>query len=199
VVAPQAGERVLDLCAGFGGKTTHLGTLMRDEGEIVAVDRDAWKLEALQENARRQGISCVRTVTADVLSLDPTETGLFDRVLVDAPCTGFGVLRRNPDIKWRRGVRSPYRASLTQKAFLRQAARFVRRGGVLVYATCTVFELENQGVAEAFSKDFPEWKRESALESLPESCRPMADGAAVMTWPHRHGTDAFFVAKWRRP
>ncbi|MGQ9668922.1 MAG: 16S rRNA (cytosine(967)-C(5))-methyltransferase RsmB [Desulfosoma sp.] len=198
VVQPQPEGRVLDLCAGFGGKTTHLGILMRNRGEIVAVDRDAWKLEELHENARRQGLDCVRTVQADVMELNPKATGLFDCVLVDAPCTGFGVLRRNPDIKWRRGARSPYRASLTQKAFLRQAARFVRRGGILVYATCTVFELENQGVADDFTQAFSEWVRESAAEVLPESCRSAAMGPYVATWPHRHGTDGFFIARWRR-
>ncbi|ROQ90721.1 16S rRNA (cytosine(967)-C(5))-methyltransferase RsmB [Desulfosoma caldarium] len=198
VVDPQPQDRVLDLCAGFGGKTTHLGILMKNQGEIVAVERDAWKLEELQENARRQGLGCVRTVEADVMELNPDATGLFDRVLVDAPCTGFGVLRRNPDIKWRRGARSAYRASLTQKAFLRQAARFVRRGGILVYATCTVFELENQGVADDFSQSFTTWNRESAAEVLPETCRGVADGPYVVTWPHRHGTDGFFIARWRR-
>ncbi len=198
VVDPQPKERILDLCAGFGGKTTHLGILMKNQGEIVAVDRDAWKLEELQDNARRQGLDCVRTLEADVLELNPEETGLFDRVLVDAPCTGFGVLRRNPDIKWRRSARSPYRASLTQKAFLRQAARFVRRGGILVYATCTVFELENQGVADDFSEAFPEWIREPASKTLPETCQVVAEGPYVTTWPHRHGTDGFFIARWRR-
>lgn len=198
VVDPQPGERLLDLCAGFGGKTTHLGALMGNEGEIVAVDREAWKVEALQDNVRRQGIRCVQPVVADVLELNPDETGLFDRVLVDAPCTGFGVLRRNPDIKWRRGARSPYRASLTQKAVLRQAARFVRRGGILVYATCTIFELENRDVAEDFSNAFPEWERESVVDVLPQPCRAMADGPDLSTWPHRHGVDGFYVARWRR-
>ncbi len=198
VLDPRPGERVLDLCAGFGGKTTHCAALMGDHGEVVAVDREAWKLEGLRENAERQGIRCIQIVASDALDLDPAQTGLFDRVLVDAPCTGFGVLRRNPDIKWRRAARSPYRASLTQKAFLRQAARFVRRGGILVYATCTIFELENQGVAEAFSRDFREWRLEPAAEVLPELCRGMTDGPYLVTWPHRHGTDGFFAARWRR-
>jgi 16S rRNA (cytosine967-C5)-methyltransferase len=198
VVDPKPGERLLDLCAGFGGKTTHCAALMGNEGEVVAVDREAWKLEALRENADRQGIRCIRVTAADALELDPARTGLFDRVLVDAPCTGFGVLRRNPDIKWRRAARSPYRASLTQKAFLRQAARFVRRGGILVYATCTIFELENHGVAEEFSRDFPDWVLESAADVLPQSCRAMTDGPYLSTWPHRHGTDGFFAARWRR-
>jgi 16S rRNA (cytosine967-C5)-methyltransferase len=197
-LAPRPGERVLDLCAGFGGKTTHLADLMEDQGEITAVDQAAWKLEALQENAARQGLTCIRTHAADALSLDPDRLGLFHRVLVDAPCTGFGVLRRHPDIKWRRSVKAPFRASRTQSALLRHAARFVRRGGVLVYATCTLFEDENRNVAEAFLRDHPGWEAEPVVRHLPETCRDMADGPYLQTWPHRHGTDGFFIARLRR-
>ncbi len=197
-VAPVSGWRVLDLCAGFGGKATHLAILMGDQGEVVAVDNAAWKLEGLEENARRQGLSSIRTRCANALTLDPEEIGVFDAVLVDAPCTGYGVLRRNPDIKWRRTIKSPYRASKTQSAFLRHAARFVRRGGILVYATCTVFEVENEGVADSFSAEHPDWVQEPVASVLPPSCRGMAQGPYLSTWPHRDGIDGFFIARWRR-
>ncbi|SMC22370.1 16S rRNA (cytosine967-C5)-methyltransferase [Desulfacinum hydrothermale DSM 13146] len=197
-LAPEPGERVLDLCAGFGGKTTHLAALMEDRGEITAVDEAAWKLEALQDNARRQGWTCIRTHVADALTLDPDRLGLFDRVLVDAPCTGFGVLRRHPDIKWRRSIKAPFRASRTQSALLRQAARFVRRGGILVYATCTIFQEENRGVVEGFLRDESQWGTEPVIGVLPQSCRDMADGSYLQSWPHRHGTDGFFIARLRR-
>jgi 16S rRNA (cytosine967-C5)-methyltransferase len=196
-VGPKPGERVLDLCAGFGGKTAHLAALMENRGEIVSVDQAAWKLEDLRRNIERQGIAMVRTIAADALALSPSDTGLFDRVLLDAPCTGFGVLRRNPDIKWRRHPKDPHRFSRTQKALLRQAARFVKRGGTLTYATCTVFAAENEDVAEDFTASQTGWIPEPAAAKLPETCRNMAEGPHLKTLPHRHDVDGFFIACWR--
>ena len=139
ILDPKPGERVLDLCSGFGIKSTHIAILMENRGEVLAVDKSAWKLEELQRNARRQGVGIVKTLAEDVMDLDAQKTGLFDRVLLDAPCTGFGSVRRNPDIKWRRRPKDPYRMSQLQKELLDRASRFVKSGGVLVYATCTVF------------------------------------------------------------
>lgn len=198
LLAPESGERVLDLCAGFGGKSSHLGILMGNRGTIVSVDQSAWKLEELGQNAERQGVSIIRTVAADALELKPAEWGLFDRVLLDAPCTGFGTLRRNPDIKWRRHLKDPYRFSQLQGALLRHAAEFVRPGGALVYATCTVLPDENEEVIRAFLADHPEWEASPVVDVLPESCRAMVDGAFFRSWPHRHGVDGFFGARLRR-
>lgn len=198
LVSPTPGDRVLDLCAGFGGKTTHLAILMRDEGEILAVDRSAWKLEELEENARRQGISIVRTLSQDVVEMDTAGTGLFDRVLIDAPCSGFGVLRRNPDIKWRRHPKDPYRFSQLQAQLLDRAARFVRPGGTLVYATCTVFEEENERVAAGFMEGHVGWVQESAAPFLPGGHDRWTAGPYFRTWPHRHTMDGFFGARFRR-
>jgi 16S rRNA (cytosine967-C5)-methyltransferase len=199
LLGPRPGERVLDLCAGFGGKSTHLGILMENRGEVTAVEQTAWKLEECAENARRQGIDIVRTRAADVLKLDPAESGEFDRVLLDAPCTGFGSLRRNPDIRWRRAARDPYRFSRTQAALLQAAAGFVKKSGVLVYATCTLFSEENEDVAAEFEKAFPDWEQEPAAERLPAACRGMIEGPWFQSWPHRHDVDGFFAARWRRP
>jgi 16S rRNA (cytosine967-C5)-methyltransferase len=199
LVAPRPGERILDLCAGFGGKSTHLAALMGNAGDIVSVDKSAWKLEELQENARRQGAAIISTLAADGLELTPDECGLFDRVLLDAPCSGFGSLRRNPDIKWRRHPKDPYRFSQIQKAVLRNGARFVKEGGVLVYATCTVFPEENEEVAKEFSDTHAGWILEPAGDVLPESSRSVAEGPFLKSWPHRHGIDGFFGARWRRP
>ena len=198
LVTPEPGERILDLCAGFGGKSTHLGILMRDDGEIAAVDHSAWKLEQLRENALRQGIHIVRPLAGDVLELSPDELGVFDRVLLDAPCSGFGTLRRKPDIKWRRSIKDPYRFGTTQKELLAHASKFVKKGGVLVYATCTVFADEDEDVARHFSAALPGWTQEPAAEFLPESCRALTEGLFLRSWPHRHGTDGFFGARWRR-
>ncbi|MCE5241866.1 MAG: 16S rRNA (cytosine(967)-C(5))-methyltransferase RsmB [Syntrophobacteraceae bacterium] len=198
LVSPEPGERVLDLCAGFGGKSTHLGILMGNAGEITAVDQSAWKLEQLKENARRQGICIVSPLAADVLELPPETLGSFDRVLLDAPCSGFGTLRRKPDIKWRRSPKDPYRFGMTQRSLLAHAAKFVKKGGVLVYATCTVFSEEDEQVARHFTEDFSEWALERADGFLPESSRGLTDGPFLRSLPHRHGTDGFFGARWRR-
>jgi 16S rRNA (cytosine967-C5)-methyltransferase len=198
VVSPEPGERILDLCAGFGGKSTHLGALMENRGEIVSVDEAAWKIEELRGNALRQSITIIGGRAAGALELSPGELGDFDRVLLDAPCSGFGSIRRNPDIKWRRGPKDPYRFSRIQNALLQQASRFVRKGGVLVYATCTVFGEENERVAERFEAENPHWRGEPAADFLPEASRSMAEGPFFRSWPHRHGVDGFFIARWRR-
>ena len=146
ILDPHPGERILDICAGFGGKTTHIGLLMGNSGEIVAVDQSSWKLQELQQNARRQGLTIITTIAGNALELLPEQLGSFDRVLLDAPCSGFGTLRRKPDIKWRRHPKDPYRFSQLQKELLDRASLFVRKGGILVYATCTVFSEEDEGV-----------------------------------------------------
>lgn len=198
LVAPCPGERILDLCSGFGGKSTHLGILMQNRGEILAIDKSAWKIEELRENAHRQGIDIIVASGQDALELSPDSTGGFDRVLLDAPCTGFGSLRRNPDIKWRRHLKDPIRFARLQVKLLNHAARFVRPGGVLVYATCTLFEQENDGVVEAFSPSHQDFTLESAADYLPPECASMSDGPYFRSWPHRHGVDGFFGARWRK-
>jgi 16S rRNA (cytosine967-C5)-methyltransferase len=198
LAAPRPGERILDLCSGFGAKATHLAALMGNRGSIMAVDRSAWKLEQLQQNAARQGIDIIRTTTADILELDQGSWQEFDRVLLDAPCSGFGTLRRNPDIKWRRHPKDPYRFSRLQGQLLHQAAHFVKHGGVLVYATCTLLEEENDAVVKRFAMQHPDFFVETG-EMLPAAAVRSADlGPHLKTWPHCHDTDGFFSVRWRR-
>ncbi len=198
IVSPTPGERVLDLCAGFGGKATHLGALMENRGEILSIDEAAWKIEELRGNARRQSIGIIDGEAAGVLELSAEHRGEFDRVLLDAPCSGLGSVRHNPDIKWRRNLKDPYRFSQIQSALLQHASRFVRKGGVLVYATCTVFREEDEDVAERFNSANPGWAAEPVSPFLPEACRSMAEGVFLRSWPHRHGVDGFFIARWKR-
>ena len=198
LLSPRSGERVLDLCCGLGVKSSHIAILMKNEGEVLGVDRSAWKLDEARKNAERQGISIVETVAEDILSLKPQSTGLFDRVLLDAPCTGWGAVRRKPDIKWRRHIKDSYRLSLVQKELLAHAASFLKPGGVLVYATCTVFSEENEAVALDFSGSQPELVIEPAAKHLPPLCLEMASGPYYRSWPHKHDTDGFFAARWRR-
>lgn len=198
LVSPKPGERVLDLCAGFGGKSTHLAILMGDEGEILAVDHSDWKLEDLRRNALRQGLSIIRTLAMDVMELDPGKLGQFDRVLLDAPCSGLGVLRRNPDIKWRRHPKDPYRFSRLQGPLLRKAAQLARPGGILVYATCTIFGEENESVARGLIGEQPGLVLEEAAPYLPGSHGEWTEGPYLRTWPHRHDMDGFFAARFRK-
>ncbi len=198
LLSPQPGERVLDLCAGFGGKSTHLAQLMANEGEIVAVDDAAWKLESLRENAERQGVRIIAPLARDVLELTPEETGTFDRVLLDAPCSGFGALRRKPDIKWRRHPKDPYRFSQLQQQLLQRASAFVRKGGVLVYATCTVFREENEGVVEGFTRENARFQLEDAALFLEDRCRGFTRAFFLETRPHHHDVDGFFGGRWKR-
>jgi 16S rRNA (cytosine967-C5)-methyltransferase len=198
ILDPLAGERVLDLCAGFGGKSSHIANLMGNEGEIVAVDQSSWKLHELQQNARRQAIRSIKTIASDALDLRPEQLGNYDRVLLDAPCSGFGTLRRKPDIKWRRHPKDPYRFSRLQRNLLEHASLFVKKGGILVYATCTFFSEEDEQVAGDFCKRHEDWALESAADFLPKSCKNMVEGSFFKSWPHRHNIDGFFAARWRR-
>ena len=201
LVDPKPGERVLDLCCGFGVKSAQLASLMEDKGEIVAVDVSAWKLEALQENMARFGISIVKPLHGDILELDPEKIGLFDRVLLDAPCTGWGTVRRNPDIKWKTHPRDPWRMGKLQKELLGKAAQFVRPGGTLTYSTCSVFPDENDQVAASL-RETMEWE-EVPVRNLLEMAHVqnadfLTDGNFFRTWPHIHGMDGFFGVTWRK-
>jgi 16S rRNA (cytosine967-C5)-methyltransferase len=198
LLAPMPAERVLDLCSGFGVKATHIAALMKNEGEVLSVDKSAWKLEELHGNAKRQGISIIRTLAEEVQALDPQSTGLFDRVLVDAPCSGLGTIRRKPDIKWRGHIKDPFRLSRIQKELVSHAARFLRLGGVLVYATCAVLTDENEQVAGHISESHPELRVEPAVENLPDACREMISGPYFRSWPQKHDVDGFFAARWRK-
>lgn len=198
LVQPQPGERVLDVCAGLGAKSTHLAQLMENQGTITAVDNQGWKLTRLMENARRLQISCIAPLELDVRELS-TVQNLFDRILLDSPCTGLGVLRRNPDIKWKVRPKDFYRLHLLQKQMLDKVAPLLKPGGVLVYATCTLSTEENETTLESFLSEHPQFYLESARPYLPAGCGSAVNRAgALQTWPHKHGVDGFFAARLRR-
>ena len=200
LLAPKPGERVLDLCAAPGGKTTHLAQLMEDQGEIVAIDVSQTKLGLLQENCRRLGITIVKTVTHDATTPLPFPRASFERVLVDVPCTGFGTLRRNPDGKWRVKEADIPRLQQIQGKILTQAATMVKKGGVLVYSTCTMTSEENEGVIKAFLSERKDLRLENASPFLPSGCEGLVDSTGYLrTLPHHHGMDGFFAARMSRP
>jgi 16S rRNA (cytosine967-C5)-methyltransferase len=194
---PRPGERVLDACAAPGAKATAIAERVGDAGRVVALDRHPRRLGLVRRDARRLGLSCIETHERDA-SRPLGELGRFDRVLVDAPCSGLGTLRRNPDARWRIQPRDVERLCELQLAILRQAALVLRPGGTLVYSTCTVLPEENERVIEAFLSSAPDFRR-ARREELPEAVRPLVgDDGALRTFPHRHGTDAFFAVRLQR-
>jgi len=200
LLQPQPGERILDACAGLGAKSTHLAQLMENQGEIIALDNQGWKLTRLMENAQRLEVLCIEPVEMDVLEIVPSgEEFCFDRILLDAPCTGLGVLRRNPDIKWKVKPKDFRRLHLVQKQMLERLAPLLKPGGILLYATCTVSKEENEETVQGFLAEHPDYQLESARPYLPPGGAGVVNRTgAVQTWPHKHGVDGFFAARLRR-
>ena len=200
LLAPPSGGKVLDVCAGYGGKTSHLAELMGNRGTLVALDTNRSRLISLAENSRRLGIEITHPVVADATR--PVSTLLrspFERIMVDAPCSGLGVLSRHPDGKWNRNKEDMERLAGLQSAILNQAAGALGRGGKMLYVTCTVSREENEGVVEAFLA-----KNEGfVLEDLRDQAPPWALGLIdekgfLRALPHVHGTDGFFAGLFRR-
>jgi 16S rRNA (cytosine967-C5)-methyltransferase len=204
LLAPRRGEMVVDFCAGAGGKTLALGAAMRNTGRLYAFDVSGHRLDKLKPRLARSGLSNVHPAQ---LSSERDErvkrlAGKIDRVLVDAPCSGLGTLRRNPDLKWRQSPAALDEMAELQARILASAARLVKSGGRLVYATCSPLRREDEAIAEAFGAAHPEFKPLPAAEVLAASQVERAvelDAAgSFRTWPQRHGMDAFFGAVWQR-
>jgi 16S rRNA (cytosine967-C5)-methyltransferase len=199
LLAPMPGDCVLDACAGLGGKTTHIAELMNDEGEIVAVDISEKNLKKLAESAARLGLKSIRPSQADTSErLFGPINQLYDRILIDAPCSGLGTLRSHPEIKWNRTQIDIKRLAHLQKSILAQTASYVKPGGVLVYATCTLSEEENERLVASFLADHNHFALEDAASYLPEAAKQMVRGSYFLAAPHLHNTDGFFAARMRR-
>lgn len=197
VLDPQPEETVIDGAAAPGGKTTHIAERMRDRGRIIACDVHAAKLERLRHRVAAMGISIVKAYQQDARGIGRAFPRQADRVLLDAPCTGLGVLRRRPDIKWRVQADDISALAALQQQIIRGACDAVRPDGVLVYSVCTTEEEEGQQVVEEFLREHKEFRLE--MLDLPDAFRSAvtASGAALLL-PHRHGTDGFFIARMRR-
>ncbi|AEB86039.1 RsmB/NOP family class I SAM-dependent RNA methyltransferase [Alicycliphilus denitrificans] len=205
----KRGEMVVDFCAGAGGKTLAIGAAMRNTGRLYAFDVSGHRLDALKPRLARSGLSNVHPAA---LAHERDErvkrlAGKIDRVLVDAPCSGLGTLRRNPDLKWRQGPQAVQELAAKQTAILESAARLVKSGGRLVYATCSMLPEENEAIAEAFGAAHPDFAPLAAGELLAQLkveqaaglCSGGDDGMRYLRlWPHRHQTDGFFAAVWQK-
>ena len=205
----KRGEMVVDFCAGAGGKTLAIGATMRNTGRLYAFDTSAHRLDALKPRLARSGLSNVHPAAIAHERDDRIKrlAGKIDRVLVDAPCSGLGTLRRNPDLKWRQSPQSVQELTAKQAAILQSAARLVKSGGRLVYATCSVLPEENEAIAEAFAAANPDFEPQDAagllaglkVEGADTLCAGGEGGTRYLRlWPHRHATDGFFAAVWNR-
>lgn len=213
---PQPGERVLDACAAPGGKATHLAALMQNRGVIVALDRSAPRLRLVEENCRRLGVQIVTSIVADATkALSPTSAQHgpllerpFDRILVDAPCSGLGVLRRHPEGKWQKGAAGLSQHQSRQLGILERVGSLLRPGGVLVYSTCSTEPEENKLVIEHFCAKRAEFQREAVAPWLPPNARTFltaqGDLSTMMMLPSQgepegpDPMDCFFAARLRK-
>ena len=200
ILDPKPGERILDACAAPGGKTTHMAQKMKNEGEIYALDLSKGKLDLIDEICQRLGVKIVKALKADAaVSLPVSNDLVFDRVLADVPCSGFGTLRKNPDLKWKRGEKDVKRLSELQLAILNNLSVYVKKGGVLVYSTCTVFHEENEDVVEKFLGGHSEFQLDRIEKAgKSEKLSPFLRDGYFRTFLPRNEMDGFFVARMRK-
>ena len=201
LVAPRRRERVADFCAGAGGKTLALGALMQSTGSLYAMDISERRLRAFEPRLRRSGLSNVHPMLL-ASAADPRLkrlAGKFDRVLVDAPCSGLGTVRRNPDMKWRQGEAAVAEMAARQREILEAASRLLRPGGRLVYATCSLLAEENDAIVDGFLAASGAFRElDASAELAAQGVRDLHTGTRLRLLPHLHGTDGFFAAVLER-
>jgi len=193
LVDPQPGEAVLDGCCGVGGKSTHLAALMSDRGRVLCLDVSARKLELLREHCLRLGVTSCEPLEADLRAADRLRPAPVDRVLLDAPCSGLGVLARHPELKWRLDLEAVPRLVALQRELLEAALRWLRPGGVLVYSVCTTTEEEGPAQLRWLLAGHPEL----TVEPPPPALAALAPEGTLRLWPHRHDTDGFLATRVR--
>lgn len=190
---PQPGEVVIDACAAPGGKTTHSAELMEDRGTVWACDKTASRLRKLQENAKRLSLHSIQIQEGDSRNL-PQFINQADRVLLDAPCSGLGTLHRHADARWRQTLQTVQELSILQGELLDRVSTWVKPGGILVYATCTLHPLENEGVIRGFLERYPQWQILPPNPNSPAAAYTTPAGW-IEVWPHRHQMDGFFMVR----
>lgn len=192
VLGAKPGETVIDTCAAPGGKTTHIAAQMKNEGRIIAGDIYEHKLQLISDNAARLGTKIIETALIDAQKIGDTYPNTADRVLVDAPCSGLGVLRRKADSRWNKSPQLLEDLPPLQLSILNSAARALKPGGTLVYSTCTIVPEENDAVVQSFLAAHPDFRLDDINDYLP--CKRRANTPTLQLLPHKDGTDGFFIA-----
>lgn len=192
VAMPKKGDLILDMCAAPGGKTTHLAELIGNEGQIVSRDVSDFKIKQVDENLQRMGISCVTLQVADGLIFSENDVQKYDKIILDAPCSGLGIIRRKPEIRYNRSKADIASLSKIQKEMLGHAAKYVKVGGELIYSTCTIDSEENDEVIEWFLENHPEYN----LMEMPETLKTLTeDGKRIKLYQSVSGFDGFYIVK----
>ena len=194
VVNAQPGDRVLDVCAAPGGKTTLIAERAGDKADVVAMDVSPRRLATIERTIQLHQLKNIKLMLGDASLPLPFDSGSFDRVLLDAPCSGTGTLRHNPEIRWRLTNDDINQLAEQQKRFLMNAAAVVKPGGLLVYSTCSIEAEENEEVVQDFLSSDDQFTQ----VSLPLNADLLTNSGAARTWPHRHGTDGFFISAFER-
>ncbi|OOE11983.1 16S rRNA (cytosine(967)-C(5))-methyltransferase RsmB [Fictibacillus arsenicus] len=202
VVAPLPGETILDACAAPGGKSTHMSEMMNGNGKVVSLDLHAHKIKLINKQAERLGLKNIEASVLDARNAgEKFDAASFDRVLVDAPCSGFGVIRKKPDLKWSKTEEDVLKLASIQKDILESASQMVKAGGTLVYSTCTVDQEENSEIAEWFLQNHPEFEWDSDFsEKMPENVKTfIIEGRSdLQIMPHYFNSDGFYIAAFRK-
>lgn len=199
VLDPKPGETVLDVCSAPGGKSTHIAQLMKNKGTLISRDVHEHKIKLIDEAKNRLGIDIIKTEVFDATILDQKLVGKIDRVLVDAPCTGLGIIRRKPDIKWSRNPGDKKEIAALQERILSVASKYVKKGGVLVYSTCTIEPEENEEMVERFIKENGDFYLDDLSGLVPQTLKKEGlNKGYLQLYPNVDGVDGFFIARMIR-
>jgi 16S rRNA (cytosine967-C5)-methyltransferase len=199
VLSPMPGERIIDLCSAPGGKTTHIAQLMNNNGEITALDIHEHKLLLVNDNAKRLGIDIIKTYLKDATTYIDEFKDYADRVLIDAPCSGIGLIRKKPEIRWNISEKDIIELQKVQYSILKNAAKYVKVGGVIVYSTCTITMEENEDIIKRFLNEHSNFELENICGILPERLSTSTCSSGyVKLFPNVHDTDGFFISRLRR-
>jgi 16S rRNA (cytosine967-C5)-methyltransferase len=193
-------ELILDACAAPGGKSTHIAETMGNTGEVVSLDLHEHKVKLINENSKRLGLNTIKTTVMDSRQVgEHFEEESFDRVLLDAPCTGLGVMRRKPDMKYTKKEQDILQLSSIQQNLLKSVSVLVKKGGVLVYSTCTVDKEENENTVKQFLENTPDFEEDQTFKNrMPEAIQPLVTGSFLQIFPQDFGSDGFFIACLRK-
>ncbi len=199
IVNPKPGDLIIDVCSAPGGKATHMAELMLNEGKVIARDIHKHKLKLIEENAKRLGIEIIDTQIFDARTIDESLLGVADAVVVDAPCSGLGLVRRKPDLRWKKAVKDLDSLPNLQYLILNNSSSYVKKFGTLAYSTCTMNKKENIQVVKRFLNNNDNFELDSISELLPDSLKSSISIPGILElFPHIHGTDGFFIAKMKR-